>query len=94
MRLKDKVAIVTGAGQTPGDTIGNGRATAILFAREGARVMLVDHRADSAQETQSMIAAEGGEARTFEALAEAAGDRWEGVDVEQFVAELRGRAKP
>jgi len=67
MRLKDKVAIVTGAGQTPGDTIGNGRATAILFAREGARVMLVDHRADSAQETQSMIAAEGGEARTFEA---------------------------
>jgi len=67
MRLKDKVAIVTGAGQTSGDTIGNGRATAILFAREGARVMLVDHRADSAQETQSMIAAEGGVARTFEA---------------------------
>jgi hypothetical protein len=32
MRLRDKVAIVMGAGQTPGDTIGNGRATAILFA--------------------------------------------------------------
>ena len=31
-----------GAGQTPGDTIGNGRATAILFAREGARVVAVD----------------------------------------------------
>ena len=42
MRLKDKVAIVVGAGQTPGDTIGNGRATSILFAREGARVVLVD----------------------------------------------------
>ena len=37
MRLKVKVAIVVGAGQTPGDTIGNGRATAILFAREGGR---------------------------------------------------------
>ena len=35
---QDKVAVVVGAGQTPGDTIGNGRATAILFAREGARV--------------------------------------------------------
>ena len=37
MRLKNKIAIVVGAGQTPGDTIGNGRATAILFAREGQR---------------------------------------------------------
>ena len=35
-RLADKVALVVGAGQTPGDTIGNGRATSILFAREGA----------------------------------------------------------
>lgn len=60
MRLKDKVAIVVGAGQTPGDTIGNGRATAILFAREGARVALVDCDLDSARETQSMIEAEGG----------------------------------
>jgi NAD(P)-dependent dehydrogenase (short-subunit alcohol dehydrogenase family) len=67
MRLKDKVAIVTGAGQTPGDTIGNGRATAILFAREGAKVMLVDRRAESARETEAMIAAEGGTASVFEA---------------------------
>jgi len=37
-RLQDKVAIVVGAGQTPGETIGNGRATAVLFAREQARV--------------------------------------------------------
>lgn len=55
MRLKDKVAIVTGAGQTPGDTVGNGRATAILFAREGARVVLVDRDLASARETQTMI---------------------------------------
>ena len=41
MRLENKVAIVVGAGQTAGDTIGDGRATAILFAREGARVALV-----------------------------------------------------
>ena len=60
MRLKNKVAIVVGAGQTPGDTIGNGRATAILFAREGARVVLVDCDLESARETQRLIEAEGG----------------------------------
>ena len=41
-RLADKVAIVTGAGQTEGRQIGNGRATAIAFAREGATVVLAD----------------------------------------------------
>ncbi len=60
MRLQNKVAIVAGAGQTPGDTIGNGRATAIIFAREGARVALVDRHVESARETQAMIEAEGG----------------------------------
>ncbi len=59
-RLEGKVAIVTGAGQTPGDTIGNGRAISILFARAGAKVALADVRLDSAQETQAMIAREGG----------------------------------
>ncbi|MCZ6628756.1 MAG: SDR family NAD(P)-dependent oxidoreductase [SAR324 cluster bacterium] len=66
-RLQGKVAIVAGAGQTPGETIGNGRATAITFAREGARVLLVDRRLDSAEETQAMIADEGGEATACEA---------------------------
>ena len=61
-RLKGKGAVVVGAGQTPGETIGNGRATAILFAREGARVLCVDRRLDSAEETAAMIRAEGGEA--------------------------------
>jgi NAD(P)-dependent dehydrogenase (short-subunit alcohol dehydrogenase family) len=67
MRLKDKVAIVVGAGQTPGDTIGNGRATSILFAREGARVALVDRNLESALETKNLIEAEGGTCFTFQA---------------------------
>ena len=61
-RLKSKVAIIVGAGQTPGDTIGNGRATAILFAREGARCLLVDRRLESAEDTRAMIETEGGQA--------------------------------
>jgi len=69
MRLKDKVAIVVGGGQTPGDSIGNGRATAILFAREGAKVLVVDRDEASAQETADMIRAEGGE--SFAAQADA-----------------------
>lgn len=60
MRLEGKAAVVVGAGQTPGETIGNGRATAVLFAREGARVVLVDRDPSSMGETRDMIAAEGG----------------------------------
>ncbi len=67
MRLKDKVAVVVGAGQTPGETIGNGRAAAVLFAREGAKVLLVDRDLASAQETEVMIRDEGGSAAVFEA---------------------------
>ena len=66
-RLKDKVAIVIGAGQQSGDTIGNGRAISILFAREGAKVMLVDQNIDSALETKRMIEKEGKESFTFKA---------------------------
>lgn len=67
MRLKDKIAIVIGAGQTPGEGIGNGRATAILFAREGAKVMAVDRDIASARETVAMIEKEGGTGAAFEA---------------------------
>lgn len=65
MRLQDKIGIVVGAGQTKGETIGNGRAAALLFARAGAKVLLVDRDLASAQETASMIAAEGGTAEAF-----------------------------
>ena len=67
MRLEGKIAAVIGAGQTPGATIGNGRATAILMAREGAKVMLVDNRLESARDTQTMIEDEGGSAFSLEA---------------------------
>lgn len=66
-RLAGKTAIIVGAGQTPGETIGNGRAMAILFAREGASVMCVDRHLGSAEETVRMIAEEGGTAFAFEA---------------------------
>lgn len=61
-RVEGKVAIVVGGGQTPGETIGNGRATAILLAREGARVVVADRRLESAEDTVKMIRGEGGEA--------------------------------
>jgi NAD(P)-dependent dehydrogenase (short-subunit alcohol dehydrogenase family) len=91
MRLAGKTAIVVGAGQTPGDTIGNGRATAILFARHGARVLVVDWNADSAEETAAMIRGEGGECRVFQAdvtrepdcrgLVEACVNAWGRIDI-------------
>ncbi len=61
-RLAGKVAVVIGGGQTPGETIGNGRATAVLFAREGARVVVVDRRLAAADETVEQIRDEGGAA--------------------------------
>ena len=54
MRLKDRVAIVVGAGQSAGEGMGNGRATALTFAREGARVLCVDHNLESDQQTVDM----------------------------------------
>src|ERR1700752_3351832 len=58
MRLKDKVAIVVGAGQSPGEGMGNGRATVLRFVQEGARVLAVDNRLASAEETAAMAAQE------------------------------------
>lgn len=54
-RLKNKIAIVVGAGQQPGSAIGNGRATTIRFAQEGATCLLVDRDAELAEETLSML---------------------------------------
>jgi len=65
-RLEGKVAIVTGAGSS-GEGIGNGKATAVLFAREGARVLLVDAVKERAEETLAMIQEEEGVASIFQA---------------------------
>ena len=65
-RLKRKVAMVTGAGSI-GPGMGNGKATAILFAREGARVMLVDLNPEAAEDTKHIIDEEGGECVVFKA---------------------------
>jgi len=64
VRLKDKTAIVIGAGQGPGEGMGNGRATVLRFAEEGAKVMAVDRDLASAQETAKLA---GGECFAFEA---------------------------
>ena len=66
-RLDGKVAVVIGAGQSPGEGLGNGRAAAIRFAREGARVLAVNRSIESAEETAAMIRAEGGDAVAFKA---------------------------
>jgi NAD(P)-dependent dehydrogenase (short-subunit alcohol dehydrogenase family) len=64
-RLAGKVALVTGAGSR-GDGVGTGKAMSVLFAREGARVCLVDIEPDRAKETLSLVRAEGGDALVIE----------------------------
>jgi NAD(P)-dependent dehydrogenase (short-subunit alcohol dehydrogenase family) len=68
-RVAGKVGIVVGGGQTRGQTIGNGRATAIILAREGAKIAVVDRDVDSAEETVEAIQKEGGEAMALQANA-------------------------
>ncbi|MBK6561277.1 SDR family NAD(P)-dependent oxidoreductase [Candidatus Amarobacter glycogenicus] len=64
--LRDRVAIVTGGGAA-GDGIGNGRAAAMLLARAGASVFVVDRKLELAERTVEMILAEGGQAAAFAA---------------------------
>jgi NAD(P)-dependent dehydrogenase (short-subunit alcohol dehydrogenase family) len=78
-RLEGKVAIVTGAGSR-GPGTGNGKATATLFAREGAKVLLVDLFADRAEETLKEIKSEGGTASVF------AGDMTKVADCQKMAA--------
>ena len=85
MRLKDRVAIVVGAGQSPGEGMGNGRATALTFAREGAKVLCVDHNLASAQETVDLIRQSQGVAEAFKA------DVTKEGDIKNMIADAHGR---
>jgi 3-oxoacyl-[acyl-carrier protein] reductase len=79
MRLKDKVAIITGAAS------GMGRASAVLFAKEGARIIVADIDNEGATETVRQIKAAGGEARFVFT------DVSKSVDVEKVVKESMDR---
>ena len=89
-RLEGKVAIITGAGSS-GPGVGNGKATSVLFAREGAKVLVVDAVLTRAEETVAMVREGGGEASVFQAnvtrdedcqrMVEAAMDRYGRLDI-------------
>src|SRR5262249_16972219 len=99
MRLKDKVAIVVGAGQSPGEGLGNGRATVVRFVQEGAKVLAVDNNLGSAEETAAMARQSRGECIAFEAdvtheaslaaMVEAARARWGRIDVLHYNVGVR-----
>ena len=89
-KLQDRVVIVVGAGSV-GPGWGNGKAAAVLYAREGAKVLAVDINPEAAAETAGIIAGEGGTAETFaadvcrtdrvEAMVDACLDRFGRIDV-------------
>ncbi len=91
MRLTGKIAVVVGAGQSPGEGIGNGRATVLRFVQEGARVLAVDRDLAAAEETAALAAREGGACLPFQAdvtreatlaaMMEEAVRRWGRIDI-------------
>src|SRR5215470_10233394 len=91
MRLAGKIAIVVGAGQAPGTGMGNGRATALRFGQEGAKVLAVDRDLASAEETAALVREKGGDCVAFSAdvtkedtlaaAVAAARERWGRIDV-------------
>lgn len=83
-RLTHKIALITGAGSI-GPGWGNGKATAVLFAREGAKVFAVDRNLAAAEETCAIIRSEGGEAIAW------AADVSEDAAVQAMVAECIAR---
>ena len=90
-RLKGKVAVVIGAGQSPGEAMGNGRATTVRFAQEGASILAVDRDAASARQTLDIVGDANLDADVFEAdvtdserlrkAVDAAMARWGRIDI-------------
>jgi NAD(P)-dependent dehydrogenase (short-subunit alcohol dehydrogenase family) len=91
MRLENKIATVVGAGQSAGEGMGNGRATVLRFAQEGAKVLAVDSNLASAEETAAIARESGGDCVAFAAdvtkeaalaaMVEDARQRWGRVDI-------------
>jgi NAD(P)-dependent dehydrogenase (short-subunit alcohol dehydrogenase family) len=91
MRLAGKIAVVVGAGQSPGEGMGNGRATVLRFAQEGAKILAVNRDLVSAEETAVMATKSGGECVAFQAdvtrettlaaAMAAAVERWRRIDI-------------
>lgn len=103
-RLEGKVAIIVGAGQQPGETPGNGKATAIRFAEEGATLLLVDINEAWVNDTYEAVKEFGGQASIFiaditqeencKAVAKTAVDRYGRIDVLHYnVGRSRGDRK-
>jgi len=90
-RLKDKVAVIIGAGQSPGEEMGNGRATTIRFAQEGASILAADLNEASARESLEMAGggqldgvafeADASRSETLAAAIDAAMQRWGRIDI-------------
>lgn len=93
-RLKDRVAIIVGAGQSPGAGLGIGRATARKFGQEGAFILAIDRDLKSVEETAAKVVEEGGTCVAFQAdvtdeaaLAKAvavARERWGRIDIVDY----------
>ena len=90
-QLQDRTVVIVGGGQTPGETVGNGRAAALTYAAAGARVLVGDRDPASAEQTAAAVRANGGEAVFAEvdvteeqsviALVELARRTWDRIDV-------------
>lgn len=88
-RLSEKVAVIIGAGQSAGSSIGNGRATVVRFLQEGASVLAVDRDVDSARESVALVDGTDGhsheadvtDGESIRAAIEAAMTRWGRIDI-------------
>ena len=104
-QLDKRVAIVVGAGQTPGETVGNGRAAALVYAREGAHLLLVDRDSERLTETLDLVRSAGGSAEAYLAdvlvptdcsgIAQAALQHFHRIDILHYnVGRSEGDAEP